>query len=307
MSAAPEPGSVLRAQLQDPEASFAIGVPGAVAEFLREPAEPCETGGDGLAVTTPRGGIRVNLPEGLRPLAAESPSRRPERWLQSVVFCLPEAAARMGGRRALTALGPDGAALRARDREDALFDLGVGAPQIDFCVRTGDPQLGECLQAGCGLNLADWPEDLTAALFAANPHRVVMSRLGRIEVTGPIPSERTPLAPHTHLFPDKLTQGAHRDPAVPLPAGWLPCLQLYPPHPQVDLAGEAIPFDLARHEAFQALLRAWGDKAYLAAKAAVGLNAEADGEGRAREVARRQRQALHAAGAKATSAPPASS
>ncbi|MDX1575202.1 MAG: hypothetical protein R3285_03345, partial [Kiloniellales bacterium] len=197
MSAAPEPNSVVRAQLEDPAASFAIGVPGAVAEFLRDPAEPFETGGDGLTVTTPRGGIRVSLPEGMRPLAAESPSRRTGHWLQSVAFCLPEAAARMGGRRVLTALGPDRAALRARDRAAELFDLGVGADPIDFCVRTGDPQLAGRLQSACGRALADWPADLTAALFAANPHRVVMSRLGRIEVTGPIPSERTPLGPHT--------------------------------------------------------------------------------------------------------------
>ena len=147
--------------------------------------------------------------------------------------------------------------------------------------------------------MADWPDDLVAALFTANPHRVVMSRLGRIEVTGPIPSERTPLAPHTHLFPEKLGEGVSHDPEIPLLAGWLPCLQLYPPHPQFDLAGDPIPFDAARHAAFQTLLQAWGDPGYLAAKAraeaALSASGEAgDGEGsdeRAREVARRQRHA----------------
>ncbi len=299
MNAAPEPTAVLRAQLADAAASFAIGLPAAVAEFLRDPAEPLELDEDSLSIETARGGIRLTLPEGVRPVAYETPSRRPERWLQGVVFCLPEADARMGGRGVLSALGPDTAALKARERESALFDLGVGAPHVDFCVRTRDTGLAALLRANCGLSMAEWLDDLVAALFAANPHRVVMSRLGRIEVTGPIPSERTPLAPHTHLFPEKLGEGARHDPEIPLLAGWLPCLQLYPPHPQFDLAGDPIPFDAARHAAFQALLQAWGEPGYLAAKAraeaALSASGEAAGQegsaASALEVARRQRQA----------------
>ncbi len=305
MNATPQPSAVLHAQLRDAAASFAIGVPAAVAEFMRDPAEPTQTvaaGEEELSITTPRGGIRLTLPEEVRPLAYETPSRRPERWLQSVVFSLPEADARMSGRRVLSALGPDGAALQARDREAELFDLGVGAPHVDFCVRTGDPGLAARLRANCGRAMADWPGELVSALFAADPHRVVISHLGRIEVTGPIPSERTPLGPHTHLFPEKLGEGLRHDPEIPLPAGWLPCLQLYPPHPQFDLAGDPIPFDAARHAAFQALLAVWGDPGYLAAKAraeaVLGVAGDGpagersrDGAGsaeRAMEVARRQ-------------------
>lgn len=286
----------MRALLADTAASFAIGVPAAVSEFMRDPGEAAdvgEVGEGGLVVTTPRGGIRVSLSEDVRPLAYETPSRRPERWLQAVVFCLPEARASMAGRPVLSALGPDAAALAARDREAELFDLGVGARHVEFCVRTADAGLAARLRDHCGLALADWPAELAAAVFAANPHRVVRSRLGRIEVTAPIPSERTPLGPHTHLFPDKLPAGP--DPAVPLPAGWLPALQLYPPHPQFDLAGDPIPFDRARHAAFQALLEAWGAPDYLAAKAdterALRAGRDADGEGPAGEVARRQWQA----------------
>ena len=300
MSAGPEPSAVLRAQLADPAASFAIGVPGPVAEFLRDPAEAFELGAHSLSITTPRGGICVNLPEGVRPIAYEAPSRRPGRWLHGIAFCLPDAAARMGGRRCLTELGADTRALRAGDRAARLIDLGVGAAQIEFCLRTGEWELAERLRAACGRALADWPEGLTAALFAANPHRVVQSRLGRLEVTSPIPHERTPLGPHTHLFPDGLGEGAAvSDPGLPLPTGWLPCLQVYPPHPQADLAGEAIPFDEARHAAFQTLLRAWGDPDYLAAKdraqAALGEGREIRNGDAAAEVARRQRDALAAA------------
>ena len=46
------------------------------------------------------------------------------------------------------------------------------------------------------------------ALLETGPHRVVVSRLGRIEVTQPIPHDRTPLGPHTHLFIDRLAMAA---------------------------------------------------------------------------------------------------
>ncbi len=288
-------------QLADAAASFAIGVPAAVAEFLRGADEPAEAGADGLSIVTPRGGIRVNLDDRMRPLAYETPSRRPGRWQHGVVFLLPAAEARMAGRRALSALGPDDAALRPRDRDAALFDLGIGAPHVDFCVRTRDPALIAQLRASCGRAMAGWPQGLAPALLAANPDRVVVSRLGRIEVTGPIPRDRTPLGPHTHLFPEQLGEGASDDPDHPLPAGWLPCLTLYPPHPQVDLAGDPVPFDRARHAAFQALLAAWGEPAYVAAKACALAALGAVGEGlredetgaaaptaRAADVARRQ-------------------
>jgi Family of unknown function (DUF6925) len=311
MTAAPRPGEVLRAQLADAAASFAIGVPAAVGEFLRAAGEPVAAGADGLSIVTPRGGIRLCLDHRMRPLAYEAPSRRPGRWLHGVVFLLPEAEARMGERRALSALGPDHGALVARDRDAELFDLGIGAPQVDFCVRTRDPALIARLGASCGQAMAGWPRDLASALLAANPDRVVASRLGRIEVTGPIPRDRTPLGPHTHLFPEQVGEGATHDPDLPLPAGWLPCLTLYPPHPQVDLAGDPVPFDRARHAAFQALLAAWGEPGYLAAKARALAILQAAGEGRredamgeaaeaaapaarAAEVARRQWAALRA-------------
>jgi hypothetical protein len=156
--------------------------------------------------------------------------------------------------------------------------------------------------------MADWPTELASALLAANPHRVVVSRLGRIEVTGPIPRTRTPLGPHTHLFPDKLGASQAHDPELGVPAGWQPCLQLYPPHPQIDLSGEPIPFDPARHAAFQAQLAAWGEPGYLAAKARAEAALRATGKapasedrggaGTARhaaEVARRQWRAGNAA------------
>ena len=96
---APRPRAVLRRCLADAASSFAIGVPAAVAEFMREPAEPAETASDGLCLITPRGGIRLAPRADMRALAWEAPGRRPERWRHGLVILLPEAEARLGGPR----------------------------------------------------------------------------------------------------------------------------------------------------------------------------------------------------------------
>jgi hypothetical protein len=46
---------------------------------------------------------------------------------------------------------------------------------------------------------------------------------------------------------------------VPIPEDLVPCLHLYPAHPMVDALGQPRPFDRAAYEAFQPLLRAFGD------------------------------------------------
>ena len=105
-------------------------------------------------------------------------------------------------------------------------------------------------------------------ILAANPHRVFISRLGRIEVYQPIPppSGRSPEGPHTHVLP-RLLQSRRTHPATePVPQGWIPCAHLYPPHPARDGRDEARPFDAAHHDAFQAMMTACGDPAALGTK-----------------------------------------
>ena len=82
-------------------------------------------------------------------------------------------------------------------------------------------------------------------ILAANPHRVFLSRLGRIEVYQPIPpaSGKSPDGPHTHVLPRLLKSGRTHPATEPIPDGWFPCAHLYPPHPARDGMGEARPFD----------------------------------------------------------------
>ncbi len=105
-------------------------------------------------------------------------------------------------------------------------------------------------------------------ILGANPHRVFISRLGRIEVYQPIPpaSGKSPEGPHTHVLPKLLKSGRTHPATEPIPGGWVPCAHLYPPHPARDGLGGARPFDAARHDAFQAVIARFGSPETLAIK-----------------------------------------
>jgi hypothetical protein len=166
----------------------------------------------------------------------------------------------------LAELGSDGDALDERDRDAILFDIGLGARQVDCCVRVGDPEVAALLRANCGQSVFASPA--MGIILAANPHRVFLSRLGRVEVFQPIPPPdgKSPDGPHTHVLPGLLRHRRTHPATEPLPDGMVPCAHVYPAHPAKDAMGHARPFDHARHDAFQAILRSYGDPTFLALK-----------------------------------------
>lgn len=257
-------------QLGDPAAGWSMGVPGAIAEFTRDRGEPISRGPN--SVVSPRGGIRLVLPDDVVPIAYEAPAGPDLDWTQTVAFCLPAPAARGAVREVVTELGPDTSALRPQDTGAVLFDLGLGTANVDACVRTAEPDLLAALRAGCGRPLFAPGATLPGVLGAAGPHRVFATACGRIEVYAPIPVPDTtsPLGPHTHLLPG-LLRGADRGhpDTAPIPDGWVSCAQLHPAHPAIDPAGRPVPFHPARHAAFQALLIEFGDPVLGAVKAGV--------------------------------------
>src|SRR5262249_47282290 len=126
-------------QLADPDARWSLGTFGAVAEFMRDPREPAETAQSeqAMSVGTPRGAIRLEARESLRLVAFETVTS--QSWSQRVALCLPHDQAAMSQRTVLTELGPDTRAVRPQDRNAILFDLGLGAIQVDGYIRTDDP------------------------------------------------------------------------------------------------------------------------------------------------------------------------
>ena len=261
MAATESAFDIITRQLADPNAQWSLGTFGAVAEFWRDPDEPAEieTGERMMSVVTPRGGIRLEARDGLRPLAFETVTTHA--WSQRVAFCLPEAPAAMSRRAVLTELGPDTQALRAQDRGAILFDLGLGVLQADCCIRTAEAELIAALRAGLGRAVFDPANPVMGAVLKAGPHRVFITCCGRAEVHQPIPlpGGKSPAGPHTHVLPKLLAHRRTHAASEPIPAGWVSCAYLYPAHPLRDGDGRAIPFDAGRHMAFQRLLARHGD------------------------------------------------
>lgn len=224
---------------------------------------------EALTLATGRGGLRIDLSEAPQAVAYETLSRRPDRWLHGVAFCLPAAQARGACRCVLTELGPDRSALRIPHREEVLFDLGLGRTNVDFCIRSGDPDLLTDLRQAQGRSVLEPGNPVMGRIVAASPHRVACSRLGRIEVTQAIGRTETPEGPHTHVLPEFLAENATHDPATPIPEGLVPCLTLHPANPCFDALGRDKPFDPSALDAFQTLLDLWGRPDYRTEKARV--------------------------------------
>jgi hypothetical protein len=251
---------LLRRGIADPDTQWSLGTFGAIAEFSRDRDEPVRLveSEDGVSAVTARGGIAIRSHRGSRPVASESITRTG--WGQRLALCLPDDDCAMSRRAVLTELGADRDALRPEDRESVLFDLGLGALQADFCIRIAGRDTLERLRTCAGRSPFETGNPAMSAILAANPHRVFLSRFGRIEVYQAIPpaSGKSPDGPHTHILP-KLLKSARTHPATePIPEGWIPCAHIYPPHPVRDGMGQSRPFDATSHDSFQRMLERFG-------------------------------------------------
>src|SRR3989442_9925858 len=275
--------TVLHRYVADPTASWGLGTYGAVAEFHRTSDEPAsiDTGATLQAVTA-RGALRIGSTQEIRVCAYEQPGHASESWSHVLTLCLPAASSAMHRRTVLTECGADDEAPRPQDRTAVLFDLGLGTAQVDVCVRTTDPEMLAHLRAGLGRSLFAPDNPLMQVMPRLSPHRVFICRFARLEVYQRIPShgEAPPEGPHTHVLPHLLRHQRSHPATVPIPAGWIPCLHLYPANPVCDALGRPQPFDRVAYEAFQSLLHSFGDPELLGIKdtviQAVRANREPD-------------------------------
>lgn len=259
--------AILSAHLNDRASSWSIGGYGAIAEFHWLPDDDPAGAADTLQVVTRAGALQLQLREDIVPHAYLSLSQHPDRWLQGFALCLPWRRARRAARTVLTELGPDHDAMRKQDRRGVLFDLGLGLSHVEACVRSDSPALSKALRAGCGRSLLDAGNRLMDVIKKANPHRVFMSQLGRVEVYQAIAAAgqkpAAPLGPHTHVIPRLLLKqrpGADDDDA---PAYHRACAYLYPRHPLMDSLGRRKPYDCDAHAHFTALMERWGGRSFM--------------------------------------------
>ncbi|MBV8839060.1 MAG: hypothetical protein JO000_21210 [Alphaproteobacteria bacterium] len=239
-----------------------------MAEFIRDGDEPADIAQNeqAISVVTPRGGMRLEARESLRAIAFETVTS--QSWSQRVALCLPKEQATMGQRAVLTELGPDTRSLRAQDRDAVLFDIGLGATQVDCYIRTADPQLVEGLRAHARRPVLAPGNPVMELILRHSPHRVFATRAGRIEVYQPIPPEDVvaPAGPNTQVMPELLAKRRTHPASEPIPRHWIACGYLYPTHPLHDVYGHARPFDGPRYVAFQRMLSRYGEVEYVRLK-----------------------------------------
>ena len=252
----PDVAALIRDALADPACSWSLGGFGALATFARSPSEPVSWLDDGrLGLSTERGAIAFD-PAGLRPVAYETAFGAA--WSHAVAFCLPDSEL-APATTLVTERGRDGEAVRRQDREAVLFDGGLGLRQAAICLRSADPEVVADWRAARGTSgrLADFERRWVPS------HRVVIAGSSRIEIFG---DGAGPAGPRL-FFETKLLLSARTHAATaPIPAGLVPIAHLYPPHP---CEGPDNAFRHDRHEAFQALLRRWGDPDLVALKQAL--------------------------------------
>jgi hypothetical protein len=258
---------LLHAQIADADTQWSLGTFGGIAEFSRDRDEKVnltrwETG---AAAVTTRGGIAIELSDECRPFAFECVTR--SSWSSRVALCLPAGGCAMNRRTVLTELDVDREALQSEHRGSTLFDLGLGALQADLCVRIEGRDTLAQLRRHIGRSVFDPANPAMGLVLAANPHRVFISRIGRIEVYQPIPppSGTSPDGPHTHVLPKLLKSGRTHAATEPIPDGWIPCAHLYPQVPARD-GGSAESFDAAGHDPFHRMLERFGSPEFLAIK-----------------------------------------
>ncbi len=254
----------LRPFLDDAGTQWSAGTFGAIAEFLRDLDEPAAVHLEAgyLSAATVRGAVALREAANVRLLAYETISRDAKSWRHSVALCLPETECSMSRRSAVAELGPDRAAVREVDRDAILFDLGLSLLQTDACIRTNDPDLIAAMRASEGKGLFDRDNPVLMDILRAGPHRVFITRVGRVEVFQPIPPPhgKSPIGPHTHILPKLLRANRTHAATTPIPAGWVPCANFYPPHALLDAEGLPRPFDRERFEGFNVLLARYGDQ-----------------------------------------------
>ncbi len=260
--------SLIHKYLNESAHGWAIGTFGAIGEYVRDLNEKYDVSTDfnGLATATSRGGIRINNDLGqVKIVPYETLSPRANNWAHGIAFCTADSELNHLSQPNLEELGLDHEAIREEDRNSTLFDMGVAAPFIRACIRVKRKETVLALREYIGKDLLSNARDAMTTILKENPHRVFISKLGRIEVFQPIPgpNDSSPEGPHTHVLPKLIKTGRTHAATTPIPNGYIPCLSLFPSHPLMDSLGQERPFIAKAYNEFQQVLMQYGDPEYI--------------------------------------------
>lgn len=204
--------------------TWVVGAPGALAEFPFRANRTIDVtvGDDAVVAKAQDATLRLEIHDKLRAFAFGTDG--------PIVLGFPKARGSLPAASTFTALGADVAAVDARHRDDQLFDMGVGRRASRFAIRSGDAGLTKTLAALVGRPWSDVMREAGMAIFSANPHRVVESKLARVEVFTPIPlpGSASPDGAHTHFLPEFLKSGDEAPAGLALPDYAWPVATFYP-------------------------------------------------------------------------------
>lgn len=269
--------SVLVPLLEDPAHAYSLGVQGALAEFMRQPDEPCEyqVSGTENRLVSERGALSINTKSPLKLYAGEFYSNGSGGWRQALGLYQSAGVAIRVGRKVITDLGRDHEALIADGHGAQLFDLGLGIAHVDVCISSRDPAFIKLMQAHTGEVLFTPGSALLGEILKVSPRRIFLCAAARLEVNTPIPLDRSPHGPHTHLLADRL--GLPEVNTCCTSPEQLCMLSIHPAHPCRDLFGVEHSFDAHRHSSFQTLLDQYGPAQYVEFKRHVLANLKTEG------------------------------
>ena len=255
--------SVLSPLFSDPAHAYSLGVQGALAEFMRQPDEPCEYHviGTQNRLVSERGALSVNSKSPLKLYAGEFYSNGSGGWRQALGLYQSAGISIRAGRRVITDLGQDHEALIADGHGAQLFDLGLGIAHVDVCISSRDSAFIKLMQAHTGEVLFTPGSPLLGEILKVSPRRVFLCAAARLEVNTPIPLEHSPHGPHTHLLVERL--GLPEANVCCTSPDQLCMLNIHPAHPCRNLFGVENAFDERRHRSFQALLAQYGPPEYV--------------------------------------------
>jgi len=183
---------------------------------------------EALTLASDKGAIHIRPRGEMKSVSYETSGSNGKTRHANLAFCMPS---RNEAAGVVTALGKDREAIREDDRHGMLFDLGIGAGLVSLCVRTNDPDLVAVLQDAEGRSLLSGQAPLVMPMIMEKqPHRVMLSPLGRIEVYQGIPPAdgKSPEGPHTHVFPAAIAEGLLHAGNIPIPEGFQSVLYMHP-------------------------------------------------------------------------------
>jgi hypothetical protein len=250
--------SLFQSYISEGKNAFSVGGVGAIAEFQDESPDITIIDDKYFRLQSHLGQFSVKFNGEENTLAYENRAAEKGNWQCGLVFTLPKKTCFLHSHEVLTELGEDKEASDPLARKHLLFDLGTGIPNMRFCIRTDDNDLIRMLREHEGKSIIAQEHPALEAIINASPHRIVTSKIARIEVFQKIDRHRTPIGPHTHLLPKLIKLRRLVASNIPISSDQVPQFTVYPEHSLIDQFGHRIKFDQISFDKFQLTLKKYG-------------------------------------------------